>query len=169
VPRPWWRLVAVLDAAQLSPAPARRRKNVALAVRKLAEIEIPALDPGPRRRIARTYCNRPAPVEARRCSWPPSSAGQRKPQAWPTCWPIQHGARGDKRDSEMRTRRRALLRLHPVMIVALASVVGARYLAIGTGDTELYIFADAGGGGDLGAGVPVPGRESELRRQGFDS
>ena len=29
----------------------------------------------------------------------------------------------------------------PVLIVALASVVGARYLAIGTGDTELYIFA----------------------------
>ena len=29
----------------------------------------------------------------------------------------------------------------PVMIVALASIVGARYLAIGTGDTELYIFA----------------------------
>ncbi|MCB1921447.1 MAG: ATP-binding protein [Candidatus Competibacteraceae bacterium] len=29
----------------------------------------------------------------------------------------------------------------PVMIIALASVVGARYLAIGTVDTELYIFA----------------------------
>ena len=29
----------------------------------------------------------------------------------------------------------------PVMIVALASVVGARYLAIGTGDTERYLFA----------------------------
>ena len=29
----------------------------------------------------------------------------------------------------------------PALIVALASVVGARYLAIGTGDTELYIFA----------------------------
>jgi hypothetical protein len=29
----------------------------------------------------------------------------------------------------------------PVMIVALASVVGARYLAIGTGDTELYLVA----------------------------
>ncbi|MDS4070080.1 MAG: hypothetical protein RKO24_10735 [Candidatus Competibacter sp.] len=29
----------------------------------------------------------------------------------------------------------------PVMIVALASIVGARYLAIGTGDTELYVFA----------------------------
>ena len=29
----------------------------------------------------------------------------------------------------------------PVMIVALASIIGARYLAIGTGDTELYIFA----------------------------
>ena len=27
------------------------------------------------------------------------------------------------------------------MIIALASVVGARYLAIGAGDTELYIFA----------------------------
>ena len=29
----------------------------------------------------------------------------------------------------------------PVMIVALASIIGARYLAIGTGDTELYVFA----------------------------
>ena len=29
----------------------------------------------------------------------------------------------------------------PVMIVALASVVGARYLAMSTGDTGLYIFA----------------------------
>ncbi len=29
----------------------------------------------------------------------------------------------------------------PGMIVALASIVGARYLAMGTGDTELYIFA----------------------------
>ena len=29
----------------------------------------------------------------------------------------------------------------PAMIVALASVIGARYLAIGTGDTELYVFA----------------------------
>ncbi len=28
----------------------------------------------------------------------------------------------------------------PVMVVALASVVGARYLAIGTGDTEPYIL-----------------------------
>ena len=27
------------------------------------------------------------------------------------------------------------------MIVALTSIVGARYLAMGTGDTELYIFA----------------------------
>jgi hypothetical protein len=29
----------------------------------------------------------------------------------------------------------------PAMIVALASVVGARYLAIGTGATGLYVFA----------------------------
>ena len=29
----------------------------------------------------------------------------------------------------------------PVMIVALASIIGARYLAIGAGDTELYVFA----------------------------
>ena len=29
----------------------------------------------------------------------------------------------------------------PVMIVALASVIGARYLAIGAGDTEPYLFA----------------------------
>jgi hypothetical protein len=29
----------------------------------------------------------------------------------------------------------------PVMIVALAPVIGARYLVIGTGDTDLYVFA----------------------------
>ncbi len=29
----------------------------------------------------------------------------------------------------------------PVLIVALAAVIGARYLAIGTGDTALYVFA----------------------------
>ena len=29
----------------------------------------------------------------------------------------------------------------PVMIVTLVSIVGARDLAIGTGDTELYLFA----------------------------
>ena len=29
----------------------------------------------------------------------------------------------------------------PVLLVSLASVVGARYLAIGTGDTALYVFA----------------------------
>ncbi|MDS4071242.1 MAG: hypothetical protein RKO24_16640 [Candidatus Competibacter sp.] len=29
----------------------------------------------------------------------------------------------------------------PAMIVAPASIVRARYLAIGTGDTELYLFA----------------------------
>ena len=29
----------------------------------------------------------------------------------------------------------------PVLIGALASVIGARYLAFGAGDTELYIFA----------------------------
>ena len=29
----------------------------------------------------------------------------------------------------------------PVLIVPLAAVIGARYLAIGTGDTELDVFA----------------------------
>jgi hypothetical protein len=29
----------------------------------------------------------------------------------------------------------------PVLLVSLASVIGARYLAIGTGDTALYVFA----------------------------
>ena len=29
----------------------------------------------------------------------------------------------------------------PVLSVALASGIGARYLAIGAGDTELYLFA----------------------------
>jgi len=46
---------------------------------------------------------------------------------------------------QMRALRHATevcyLDFTPVMIVALASSVGARYLAIGTGDTELYIFA----------------------------
>ena len=46
---------------------------------------------------------------------------------------------------QMRARRHAAgvryLDFTPVLIVALASVVGARDLAIGTGDTELSIFA----------------------------
>ncbi|MFO7639901.1 MAG: hypothetical protein R6X17_01100 [Candidatus Competibacteraceae bacterium] len=29
----------------------------------------------------------------------------------------------------------------PVLLVSLAAIVGARYLAIGTGDTALYVFA----------------------------
>ena len=46
----------------------------------------------------------------------------------------------------------------PVMIVALASVVGARYLAIGTGDTELYIFAGMRAAVVISVpGVSVPG------------
>jgi hypothetical protein len=33
------------------------------------------------------------------------------------------------------------LNFTPVMMVALISMVGTRYLAIGTGNTDLYIFA----------------------------
>jgi hypothetical protein len=44
-------------------------------------------------------------------------------------WELRHAAGGRYFD------------FTPVMIVTLASIVGARYLAIGTGDTELYLFA----------------------------
>ena len=48
-----------------------------------------------------------------------------------------------------------------VMIVALASVVGTRYLAMGTGDTELYIFAG------MRAAVTLEAGEGELAKWAF--
>ena len=51
----------------------------------------------------------------------------------------------------------------PVMIIALASVIGARDLAIGTGDTKLYLFAGMRAAVVISIRVPVPGGgEGEL-------
>jgi hypothetical protein len=66
------------------------------------------------------------------------------PKPWPTCWPTPARERVVNKARIREMKHAAGVRyldFTPVMIVALASVVGARYLAIGTGDTELYIFA----------------------------
>jgi hypothetical protein len=138
--------LAVCDAAQLLACASEKRKNVAKLWWRLTEIEIPPLAPDSAREIAQTYLRQTGTlVES-----PPLfvahlvQQANGNPQALADLLAeARKERRVDKR--KIREMRHAAgvryLDFTPAMIVALASVVGARYLAIGTGDTELYIFA----------------------------
>ena len=138
--------LAILDAAQLIACASAKRPNVAKLWWKLAEIEIPPLAPDSARALAQTYLQQTGTlVES-----PPLfvahvvQQANGNPQALAD---LLAGASKERVVNKQRIRemRHAAgvkyLDFTPVMIVALASIVGARYLAIGTGDTELYIFA----------------------------
>ena len=138
--------LAILDAAQLLACASARKANVAKLWWKLAEIEIPPLPPEHARALAQSYLQQTGTlVES-----PPLflahlvQQANGNPQALADLLADASKERVvDKR--RIREMKHAAgvkyLDFTPVMIVALASVVGARYLAIGTGDTELYIFA----------------------------
>ena len=138
--------LAILDAAQLIACASAKRPNVAKLWWKLAEMEIPPLAPEHAREIAQSYLQQTGTlVES-----PPLfiahlvQQANGNPQALADLLADSSKERVvDKR--RIREMKHAAgvryLDFTPVMIVALASVVGARYLAIGTGDTELYIFA----------------------------
>jgi hypothetical protein len=129
-----------------SPCASARKPNVAKLWWKLAEIEIPSLTPDSARAIAQSYLQQTGTlVES-----PPLfiahlvQQANGNPQALADLLADASKERlVDKR--KIREMRHAAgvryLDFTPVMIVALASIVGARYLAMGTGDTELYIFA----------------------------
>ena len=138
--------LAVCDAAQIIACASARKPNVAKLWWKLAEIEIPSLTPDSARAIAQSYLQQTGTlVES-----PPLfiahlvQQANGNPQALADLLADASKERlVDKR--KIREMRHAAgvryLDFTPVMIVALASIVGARYLAMGTGDTELYIFA----------------------------
>ena len=138
--------LAILDGAHLIGCASEKRKNLARLWWKLAEIPVPPLKPEVARQIAKTYVQQTGTlIEA-----PGLFLAQ-----------VVHQANGNPQaladlladSSKERVVNKQKIRemkhgaghryfdFTPVMIVALASVVGTRYLAMGTGDTELYIFA----------------------------
>ena len=138
--------LAILDAAQLIACASAKRPNVAKLWWKLVEIEIPPLAPEHARAIAQIYLQQTGTlVES-----PPLfiahlvQQANGNPQALADLLSDSSKERVVDKQRIREMRHAAGVRyidFTPVMIVSLASVVGARYLAIGTGDTELYIFA----------------------------
>ena len=138
--------LAVCDAAQLISCANEKRKNVAKLWWKMAEIEVPPLSAESARALAQEYLTQTGMlVES-----PPLFVGHvvkqanGNPQALADLLADSSKERLVDKARIREMRHAAGVRYFdftPVMIVALASVVGARYLAIGTGDTELYIFA----------------------------
>jgi energy-coupling factor transporter ATP-binding protein EcfA2 len=138
--------LAVFDAAQVIGCASQKKAGLAKLWWKMTEIEIPPLAPEATREIVQSYITQQGMlIEA-----PGLFVGHvvqqsgGNPQAIADM--LDDSAKErlvDKR--KIREMRHAAgvryLDFTPVMIVALASVVGARYLAIGTGDTELYVFA----------------------------
>ena len=138
--------LAVCDAAQLISCANEKRKNVAKLWWKMTEIEVPPLSPESARALAQEYMTETwMLVES-----PPLCVGHvvqqanGNPQALADLLADSSKERVVDKARIREMRHAAGVRYFdftPVMIIALASVVGARYLAIGTGDTELYIFA----------------------------
>ena len=139
--------LAILDAAQLITCASEKRKNVSRLWWKLAEIEIAAVVHGQR---AGDCANVPDGTpgcwsKRRACSSLTLSSRPtaiRRPSRILLADSSKERVVDKQRIREMRHAAGVrYLDFTPVMIVALASIIGARYLAIGTGDTELYVFA----------------------------
>ena len=136
--------LAILDAAQLLACASAKKPNVAKLWWKLAKIEIPPLAPEHTRARAQTYLHQTGTLVESPALFIAHVVQQAHghPQALADLLADASKERVvDKR--RIREMKHAAgvhyLDFTPVMIVALPSVVGARYLAIGTGDTELYI------------------------------
>ena len=138
--------LAILDAAQLLACASVKRPNVAKLWWKLAEIEIPPLASEHARTIAQRYLQQTGALVESPALFVAHLVQQANgnPQALADLL-ADAGKERVVNKARIREMKHAAgvkyLDFTPAMIVALASVVGARYLAIGTGDTELYIFA----------------------------
>ena len=138
--------LAVCDAAQIIACASARKPNVAKLWWKLVEIEVPPLAPASARAVAQRYLQQTGALVESPALLIAHVVQQANgnPQALAD---LLADAGKERRVDKRRIREMKhaagvrYLDFTPVMIVALASVVGARYLAMGTGDTELYIFA----------------------------
>jgi len=138
--------LAILDAAQLLACASAKKPNVAKLWWKLAEIEIAPLSTDSAKAIAQTYLRDTGMLVEAPGLFIAHVVQQANgnPQALADL--LADSAKERVVDKQrIREMRHAAgvryLDFTPVMIVALASIIGARYLAIGTGDTELYVFA----------------------------
>ncbi len=138
--------LAILDAAQLITCASEKRKNVSRLWWKLAEIEIAPLSTDSAREIAQTYLRETGMLVESPALFIAHVVQQANgnPQALADLLADSSKERVVDKQRIREMRHAAGVRyldFTPVMIVALASIIGARYLAIGTGDTELYVFA----------------------------
>ena len=138
--------LAVFAAAQVIGCASQKKAGLAKLWWKMTEIEIPPLAPDATREIVETYIARQGMLIESPGLFVGHVVKQSGGNAQAIADMLDDSAKErlvDKR--KIREMRHAAgvryFDFTPVMIVALASVVGARYLAIGTGDTELYIFA----------------------------
>lgn len=138
--------LAILDAAQLLTCASEKRKNVSRLWWKLAEIEIAPLSTDSAKAIAQTYLRETGMLVESPALFIAHVVQQANgnPQALADLLADSSKERVVDKQRIREMRHAAGVRyldFTPVMIVALASIIGARYLAIGTGDTELYVFA----------------------------
>ena len=138
--------LAVCDAAQLVACASAKKPNVVKLWWKRVEIEVPPLAPDSARTIAQTYLQQTGTLVESPALFVAHVVQQANgnPQALADLLADSSKERVVDKQRIRELRHAAGVRYFdftPVLIVALASVVGARYLAIGTGDTELYIVA----------------------------
>ncbi len=138
--------LAVFDAAQVIGCASQKKANLNKLWWKMTEIEIPPLPPEATREIVQTYITRQGML----IESPGLFIGHVVKQSGGNPQAIADMLEDSSKERLVDKQRIREMRhaagvryfdFTPVMIVALASIVGARYLAIGTGDTELYIFA----------------------------
>jgi|GEM_PF-466053 len=138
--------LAVFEAAQVIGCARAKKPNLAKLWWKMTEIEVPPLSPDATRELVQTYITKQGLLIESPGLFIGHVVKQSGGNAQAIADMLDDSSKErlvDKR--KIREMKHAAgvryLDFTPVMIVALASVVGARYLAIGTGDTELYIFA----------------------------
>lgn len=138
--------LAVFDVAQVLGCARQKKAGLAKVWWKMTEIEVPPLSPEATRDIVQTYIARQGML----IESPALFVGHVVKQSGGNPQAVADLLDDSSKERVVDKRRIRAMRhaagvryvdFTPVLIVALASVVGARYLAIGTGDTELYIFA----------------------------
>ncbi|HRF63905.1 MAG TPA: ATP-binding protein, partial [Candidatus Competibacter sp.] len=134
--------LAVFDAAQVIGCASAKKPNLNKLWWKMTEIQIPPLPPDATRQIVQTYIRQTGMLIESPALFIGHVVKQSggNPQAIADMLEDSSKERLVDKQRIREMRHAAGVRYFdftPVMIVALASVVGARYLAIGTGDTEL--------------------------------
>lgn len=138
--------LAVFEKAQVLSCASQKKRNLAKLWWKMTEIEVPPLPPDEARKIAQVYVQKTGMLIEAPDLYISHVVKQANgnPQAIADMLDDSSKERVvDKR--KIREMRHAAgvkyVDFTPVVIVGTAAIVGARYLAMGTGDKALYIIA----------------------------